>query len=350
MKKVYILCLFCCCFLIATAENDSIPALPISVNTVATFSVGQPMAGLSFVLDDRKAMFQAGIYAGYDGKLHSQFKLGATIRHDFDPVNSKFTVYPLWADVQIDLRDASRSEIVLASSLMWSKSVPLRDGNYLGFSAGFDIYVDPYREAEWPVKNGELTWRPNLSLEYCFGSRWYPGVQYRKKKFRTDRWMQVNGFDLIALGLGVMDGVARGGLEFQSADPVGFQEFLGVGDYGWGGIKEWERKYRGRRYRDEEGNINPIKSQLFGNFGVDAKHTLTDISKWSGRFMGTAIGISICLETLKTRKEIAGLGKLDRKTHNRYVAKTVCQLVFRYVLIYGVSSFTERQVYNLRYR
>ncbi len=134
-------------------------------------------------------------------------------------------------------------------------------------------------------------------------------------------------FDYAALSLGIVDGVAKGTLEALHADPKAVQNKFKLDPYQFGGSEDWQRNYKTNRYRDSEGNINPHKSELLGNFGRDMHHTAGDISKFSSRVgFGTfAIGAYIDLKTFK-KKPLAVIAKG--------------------VIIWGISSMTEKLTYN----
>lgn len=103
----------------------------------------------------------------------------------------------------------------------------------------------------------------------------------------------VNWADGVSLGLGIIDGVARGALDAFHADRYVFEK------RGWKGLywrhNGWENKYVNNKYKNEDGSINPKKGQLLGNAQYDFEHGANDVTKWSGRFMGASMGFSTYL-------------------------------------------------------
>lgn len=127
------------------------------------------------------------------------------------------------------------------------------------------------------------------------------------------------GWDYTTFGLSAIAGVLKGGLEAQYADVAVFEKKFSLDPYSFGGSREWERNYIGNRYHNEDGSVNPHKSEILGNFGRDFRHTATDLYVVSYG-LSTAItctreGMRINMNFYKTGDKYLGikLGKRSRK-------------------------------------
>lgn len=86
-------------------------------------------------------------------------------------------------------------------------------------------------------------------------------------KYYVD-WRKATGW--VVMGFA---GSIWGAREAFYADERVFERKWGVDPYSFFGSHQWERKYKGNRYLNSDGTVNPIKTQLFGNFGRDYWHT-----------------------------------------------------------------------------
>lgn len=68
-------------------------------------------------------------------------------------------------------------------------------------------------------------------------------------------------------------GALWAGREAYHADPFVFEKKFGVGPYSFFGSRQWERNYEGNRYLNSDGQPNPHKTEIIGNFGRDYWHT-----------------------------------------------------------------------------
>lgn len=132
--------------------------------------------------------------------------------------------------------------------------------------------------------------------------------------------------EMVSLGLGIADGVSRGILEALHANPKALETKFNLNPYQFGGSQDWQRNYYTNRYRNSDGSINKHKPEYLGNFGRDAWHTFGDISKISGRLETLSFGVSATIQ-FKNKKK-------------------VLPIVLKGLLIYSVSSLTERITYN----
>lgn len=149
-------------------------------------------------------------------------------------------------------------------------------------------------------------------------------------------------YDAGAFGFAVTSGISHGIIEALRKDQGSLQKFLNVGDYEWGGRNDWERNYKGNRYRNENGSINPHKSELLGNFGRDAWHTAGDVAKWSDRF-GSALFITgAAIDICRTSK----LEYPNNSARKKAVRRKVWGYVAKGATLWAVSSLVETTTFQ----
>lgn len=150
---------------------------------------------------------------------------------------------------------------------------------------------------------------------------------YKTKKPGFFQSLKPTKYDYISLGLATLDGISRGLENAYHANPHVFEQRFGAYEYGFFGSEAWQRNYVTERQFNSEGQFNKHKTEVFGNFGRDIKHTSDDVSKWSGRLAGGTFAVGAYLDI-----------------HSKGKKKSA--IIVKGVLIWLTSSLAERTVYN----
>lgn len=134
-------------------------------------------------------------------------------------------------------------------------------------------------------------------------------------------------YDYIAIGLAGVDGLSRGLENAYHKNPHIYEQKFNADKFGFWGSESWQRNYRGNKHKNEEGNINPHKTEIIGNFGRDLKHTADDVSKWGGRLSGGTFAVGAYIDI-----------------HSK--GKKKGAVILKGVLIWLSSSLVEKSVYG----
>jgi len=305
-----------------------------SLNIVSGYNIGKPQVGVAFVMEDKHFVFETQVLANHKD-LTGSIKSGPNIFRDGRsrltiPLkltsNIKTNEFKVWVSPEFTTR---------LGKFTISQGVDLRVKKEKSYVQSNDSYV------EW--NSPALKIYPFVNVQYLlYGKRIQP-----KKNKPTEfvGWdLNWNQFNTYATILAITNGVTEGALQAFYADAYVFEK------RGWNKMfwahNGWETKYLNNTYMNEDGSINPMKSQALGNFGRDFKHTGDDVSKFTNRYMGISMGISATLETLKTIKYCK-----DNKVKNKkkVIRQTIMKEVLKSSAIWLTSSLIENQIYeNLR--
>lgn len=305
-----------------------------SINIKSQFSLGRPMAGATFVLDEKPATFEFGIYSEPTGTIHNQIKLGLRLPHADRPTKNRVMLHVI-GDANLTPGDEMKNSMTLGVGVEYTVPKKLKNGDYLIWGIGADAYSDKSKAASWPVKEGELTWSPSVSIEYSFGKRYWQKTLKPGKEKVQGFGLGWNKWNTSALLIGALvDGPARGGLEAFHADRYVFEKKGMTGRF-------WAHDQDLNKYNED----GTMKTQAFGNFARDFDHTAGDVSKVARYYMGFSMGVSGAVRVL--RLDTDGMSKRDRR---KLIWKTIGQEALKGAFVWAVSSGVERGVYNrLRY-
>jgi len=306
-----------------------------SFNIKSQYSLGNLLGGVSLSLDEKPVIFETGLYLDQNGQIHNQIKAGLHLKHTDEPVRSRFMFYPIWLDGKLGGEESNH--FTVAHSLEFTRPTKIKN-NYLIWCIGASMSKKADKEM-FPYKDFKIL--PHVSLEYSFGKRYYSDYKKVKEPIAMDMGVNWNKFNTASLILGIVNGMAAGGIEVIRAEPQAFQAFVKAGPYDWGGVNDWERNYYHNRYRNEDGSINKHKPEWFGNFGRDADHTLKDVFKVSRGLYGIGIGASATQQIQKTINLYKGTPRYKKE-----LTKTILQELGKAAFCRVVSSLTEQQIYE----
>lgn len=317
-------------FINSYSQNTS-----ININTV--FQKDKIRTGFNIVLEDKRFQFKAAVLT--DAKeLNAVIQAGPVL--GYEEGRTRFIISPKLVS---NIRTNHFKVYITPEFNVRLNKFTLSLGADCAIKKTNSFIINENENRQW--KSYVPTITPSITVEYLmYGKRLKLNKVKSEKVILPDlNWNRWNTYAFI---LGLVDGAIRGASDAFYADPYFFEK-KGFNGLFWA-HNGWEAKYANNSYLDENGNVNPMKSQFFGNFGRDYKHTADDISKFTSRYMGIALGISAGVEVLKVIKHCDDRG-IGHRIKNKVVKRTIGKEIIKASLIWGVSSLLENKVYSTRY-
>jgi hypothetical protein len=259
-----------------------------SLNASAGYQFGRTVFGPAFVLDAKGFTWEAAILASTDRRIVGNVKASATLAQDG---RSRLQ---LGARLASDVK-TNRFKVSVVPEWNWRSRL-------VTASIGVDVHKKSGPEDVWPMKGGELTYTPTLSMQYLlYGKRYDPRPTPRKERSKCAKWF--TAWDVVGYAAAGVGGYTMGLREAFHADPTIFERRWGKAPTSFWGSEGWRRKYH------DNDPTKGKKSELLGNANRDFWH-LADKVQRGGLVLGLTIPLIQTKRPLGARLANAGVSML----------------------------------------
>jgi hypothetical protein len=304
-----------------------------SLNVVGGFQFAKPTAGIGFSLDDKRFVFEMQV-GGNKDHLTGIIKAGPVLARDG---RSRLVLSPkLISNVRTNEFTVSINPEWIWRHDKWTVSI----GADCRLKKETAYMVNETQNESWTTHSPKINF--NASVQYLmYGKRFSP--QRKPAKDRQKIQHGLTWWDAGAMVCAVGSGLGRGTINALRKDPGSLQRYLGVGDYDFGGIQDWQLNYENERYWNEETNMpNKHKSEVLGNFGRDGWHTADEMTKWGDRIGSVCFVVGSAIQIYK----VANMPYKSASAKKKAIRRKVIGCAVKGAVLWAVSSVTENGTYE----